>query len=189
MSRVPWLSAAPLALVLVGSSPNAEQRPQLRPTRDVDISYSITRPDGSKMRERVRWSAADQLERVDGSDRSSTIFNRKSGEITLLVPRSRTYRKLEGEPRGPIEPDTGAQLTRGGQSEVAGQHCVEWSWTDNGEKHTLCATTDGVLLRLIVDGKTVVQALSVTYRQQKADLFDVPKGYEPALAPEGSVGP
>ncbi len=188
-----WIAAlvltGPLAFTLAGSSAEAELQPPLQPTRDVDITYSIVRPDGSKIRERVRWSAGQQLERVDGSDRSSTIFNRGSGEIILLVPGSRTFRKLEGAARGPIEMEQGAALTRGADAKVAGLHCTDWSWTKDGEEHTVCATGDGVLLRLTIGAKTMVQAQSVTYRQQRADLFDVPKDYTPALAPEGSVGP
>jgi hypothetical protein len=188
MSPLRVRSAAAIALLLAGSV-QAEERPQLRPTRDVDISYSIIQPNGSKIRERVRWSAGQQLERVDGPDRSISIFDRSSGEITLLVPGSRTYRKLEGTPRGPIEPGKDAVLTRGAESKVAGLRCTDWSWTDNGEKRTLCATPDGVLLRRINDGKVVAQAVSVTYRQQRADLFEIPKGYTPALAPEGGIEP
>lgn len=190
MSPVCLSSAVALALLLAGSTPEAEaQKPQLRPMRDVDIRYSIVRPRGSNIRERVRWSAAEQLERVDGPDRSTTIFDRKSGEITLLIASSRTYRKLEGAPRGPIEPEPGAELMRGPDSDVAGLRCTDWSWTENGERHAVCATLDGVLLRLTVGGKTVVQALSVNYYPQNADLFGVPAGYVPALAPEGSTVP
>lgn len=47
---------------------------------------------------------------------------------------------------------------------------------------------DGVLLRLVVDGDTVMQARSVSYAPQPAELFQVPQGYEPALAPGGGPG-
>ncbi len=57
------------------------------------------------------------------------------------------------------------------------------------ETHTVCATADGVLLRLIVDGKTVIQARSVSYGPQAVELFQVPPGYTPALAPDGSAEP
>jgi hypothetical protein len=46
-------------------------------------------------------------------------------------------------------------------------------------------TPDGVLLRLVVDGRIVAQARSVVYAPQPAELFEIPPGYEPALAPEG----
>jgi len=36
-----------------------------------------------------------------------------------------------------------------------------------------------------VDGQTVMQARSVKYGPQKAELFQVPPIYTPALAPDG----
>ncbi len=180
---------AVLILLIVGSAPRAEEQPQLLPTRDVDITYVITQPHQPTIRERTRWSAGEHLERVDGPGKSATIFDRDAKEITLLMPASRTYRKLEGAPRRPMQPEKGAVLKRGAESVVAKLHCVDWSWTEDVETHTVCVTPDGVMLRLVVDGKTVVEARSVSYGPQRAELFRVPSGYAPALAPEGGTGP
>ena len=46
-----------------------------------------------------------------------------------------------------------------------------------------------MILRLIVDGQTFIEARSVKYGPQKADLFRVPANYTPALAPEGAGEP
>lgn len=180
---------AVLALLLVGSPLRAQEQPQLIPTRDADITYDVTRPQQPRVRERVRWLASERLERVDGADKSTTIFDRNARMITLLTPANRTYRKLEGAPRRPMEPEKGVTLKRGAESVVAGLHCVDWSWTEDAETHTVCATADGVLLRLVVDGTTVMQARSVSYGPQKAALFQVPPNYVPALAPEGDPRP
>jgi hypothetical protein len=181
--------ATTLVMVLSGGAAVAAEPPQLLPTRDVDIVYRITRPQQPKINEHVRWSAAQHRERVEGPDGSATIFDRDNHEITLISPKTRTYRQLEGEPREPVEPDKDAVLTRGGESKVAGLACTDWSWVDDGGTHTVCATPDGVVLRLAVNGKIRVEARSVTYRKQKPDLFEVPPGYSPALAPEGSADP
>lgn len=53
------------------------------------------------------------------------------------------------------------------------------------EIHTAWLTPDGVMLRLDIDGKTVMHARSVTFSKQRAEIFQVPLGYEPAIAPEG----
>jgi hypothetical protein len=50
-------------------------------------------------------------------------------------------------------------------------------------------TPDGVLLRLVIDGQTVMQARSVSYGPQRSELFQVPTDYAPALAPEGGLDP
>jgi hypothetical protein len=180
---------AALALLLAGYPTRAEEQPHLLPTRDVDITYEVTRleqPQQPKIRERVRWLAGEHLERVDGPDKSTTIFDRNTHEMTLLMPASRTYRKLEGAPRRPLEPEAGAVLTRGAESVVAGQRCVEWSWTEDEATRRVCATADGVVLRLVVDGKTAFEARAVSYGQQRPELFQVPADYTPALAPDGA---
>ncbi len=180
---------AVLALVLVAPRAGAEEKPQLLPARDVDITYDVTRPPRSKIRERVRWLAGEHLERVDGPGRSTTIFNRGADEITLLNTARRTYTKLEGAPRRLLDPQPGAEPKRGNEAVVAGLRCIDWSWTEDAETHTVCATADGVLLRLIVDGKTVIEARSVRYATQKPELFQVPPDYAPALAPDGAAEP
>jgi hypothetical protein len=188
LCRLP--SAAVAILLLLAECPSwADETPQLQPTRDVDITYDVTRPEQPKIRQRVRWLAADHLERVDGPDKSTTIFDRRTHEITLLVPGMRTYSKLNGEARRPPAPEAGAVLKHGDDVVVAGLHCTDWSWT--GEDlivHVVCLTPDGVLLRLIIDGQTIMQARSVHYGAQRAELFQVPPDYTPALAPEGGLG-
>jgi hypothetical protein len=175
--------------VLLGSASGAEEQPKLLPTRDVDVHYDVTRPQQPKVRERVRWLAAEHLERVDASGRSTSIFDRDAHVVTLLTPATRTFRKLDKAPRRPLEPEPGAALARGAEAVVAGLPCTDWSWTEDGEKHTVCATADGIILRLIVDGQTFIEARSVKYGPQKADLFRVPANYTPALAPEGAGEP
>jgi len=182
-------AAGAVALLVLGSPLHADERPQLVPSRDVDITYEVSQPKQRAIPQRVRWLASERLERIDGSDKSVTIIDRNGGEVTLLTPRTRTYRELAGASRQPMEPDQDAVLRRGGEATVAGQRCTEWSWVEDGETHSLCATADGVALRLIVGGKTAIEARSVSYRPQPAELFKVPPGYAPALAPEGGGNP
>jgi len=190
MSNLPGLlPTAALALLLVGSPLCAEEQPpQELPTRDVDISYQITRPHQPTIIQRRRWLASERLVRVDGSDKSATIYDRNAHEITVLNLANRTYLKLEGTPRLPLDPEKGEALTRGGEFVVAGLHCTDWSWTEDVETHAVCLTPDGVLLRLVVDGKTAMQARSVSYARQPAELFQVPPNYTPALASAGDPG-
>ena len=96
-----------IAMILLGSVPRAEERPQLFPTQDVDITYDVTRPQQPKIRQRFRWLAAEHLERIDGPGKATTIFDRSAHQITLLNPAGRTFRTLEGTPRGPPEPTAG----------------------------------------------------------------------------------
>ncbi len=180
---------AVLIMVVTGSQLNAKkQQPPLLPTRDVDIIYTVSQPHHPVIVERVRWLASEHLERVDGPDRSATIFDRKRREITLLNPASRTFLRIEGTARQPAGPEKGTLLKHGTNVTVAGLRCVDWSWVQDVERHTACLTPDGVLLRLVVDGKTVMEARSVRYRRQRPELFQVPHNYSPALAPGGASG-
>ena len=178
-----FLPAAVVMVLLAVPAPPlwAEDQPQLLPTRDVDIAYKVTRARQRPISERVRWSAGAHLERIDGPNRSTSIFDREAKEVTLLNGATRTYTKLEGTARRPSEPDKDAVLKRGNEIVVARQRCVEWSWTEDVEIHTICVTADGVLLRLVVDSQTVMEARSVRYRPQPPELFRVPTNYAPAL--------
>ena len=179
--------AALLASLLVEPLARAEA-PQLLPTHDVDVTYDVALRSQPRVRERVRWLAAEQLERVDGPHKSTTIFNRRTREIIHLSLADRTFRQLD-MPRRPEEPAPEVILKRGSESVVAGLHCVNWSWTEDVETRTVCLTEDGVLLRFLIDGKPVSEARSVSYRGQPAELFQVPRGYTPLLAPEGGPVP
>ena len=72
--------AAALSAVVVRSSPHSEEQdPLTAPTRDVDITYQITRPGRPAILERRRWSASQHSRRVDGPDKSATIFDQSRG--------------------------------------------------------------------------------------------------------------
>ena len=177
---------AAISVVVVSSlSHSEEQQPQTTPTRDVDITYQITRPGQPAIVERRRWLASLQLRRVDGPDKSATIFDQNREELTLLNAANHTYRTVEWPVANRMSPQKGTTLKRGGESKIAGQNCIDWSWMDDIELHTACLTPDGVLLRLVIDGQIVAEARSVLYAPQPTELFEVPPGYEPALAPEG----
>jgi hypothetical protein len=171
------LRTAVLASLLVVKA-GAEKPPQLLPTRDVDIIYEVTLPSQSRIRERLRYLAAELLERVDSPYKSTTIFDRRTHEITILWSANRTFLKLD-MPRQPQEPGPEATLKRGNESVVAGFQCVDWSWTEDVETRTVCITADGVLLRFLVDVQIVSEARSVGYRPQPAEVFQVPPGYAP----------
>jgi hypothetical protein len=179
---------AALIVLLISSPVWGQEQPQLYPTRDVDVTYDVMQPRQPAYRQRVRWLAAERLERIEGAQKSTTIFDRKAGTMTMLSGRSRTYTSVERVPRRSSEPPKDAEIKRGLESVVAGLHCVDWDWIEDAETHTICMTADGVLLRLMLDRATVLQARSVSYGVQPLKLFRVPQNYAPALAPEGNVG-
>ena len=135
--------------------------------------------------ERRRWLSSQHLRRVDGPDKSATIFDQSRGELTILNAANHTYLTLEGPAAKRMSPGKVTVLKRGSEFKIAGLTCIDWSWTDDTEMHIACLTEDGVLLRLIIDDLVVAKALSAVYAPQPPELFEVPPDYEPALAPGG----
>jgi hypothetical protein len=150
LGRTLPLVVAISAVAVASISRSGEQQPQTAPTRDVDITYRMTQPGLPVTMQRRRWLAGRHLRRVDGPDKSATIFDQSSGELTLLNPTNQTYLTLKGPAAKRMSPEGGIILKRGGESEIAGQNCIDWSWIDETEMHTACLTPDGVLLRLII---------------------------------------
>ena len=181
------LPTAVLASLLIGKA-GAEEPTRLLPTRDVEIIYDVTLPSQPRIRERVRYRAAELLERVDGPHNSTTILDRRTHEMTIINSANRTVLKLD-MPQQPQDPGPKVTLKRGNDSVVAGLRCIDWSWTEDVDTRTVCVTADGVLLRFLVNGKIVTEARSVNYSPQSTDLFHVPSDYAPLLAPEGGPAP
>jgi hypothetical protein len=129
------LLTAVLSSLLLGNV-GAEQPSQLLPTNDVDILYDVTLRSQQRIRERVRYLAAELLERVDGPHKSTTIFDRRRHQMTILTSTNRSFLKLD-MPRQPQDPGPEAILRRGNDAIVAGLHCVDWSWTEDVEQHPL----------------------------------------------------
>ena len=99
------VSTAALASLLAGTPLGAEEQPQfLLPTRDVDITYRSTRLDQPAIVKHRRWSASDRLVRSEGPDKSTTLYDRDAHKITIMNPTNRTYLKLEGSLRQPLDP-------------------------------------------------------------------------------------
>jgi hypothetical protein len=111
------LPTAVLASLLIGKA-GAEEPTRLLPARDVDIIYDVTLPSQPRIRERVRYRAAELLERVDGPHNSTTILDRRTHEMTIIDSANRTVLKLD-LPQQPQEPGPKVTLKRGNESVVA----------------------------------------------------------------------
>jgi hypothetical protein len=72
----------------------------------------------------------------------------------------------------------GGQFIREGQSRVASLACTEWQTTDMaGNPALICVTADGVMLRAVTAGRTVLEATRVVYGPLEASVFQAPAGY------------
>lgn len=162
----------------------AQTRPQLIPTRDVDVTYRVTQA-GRTVEERVRWLAAEQIQRVDSSGPVYMIVDHKAQRLTLVNTAKRTVLAMEA-PRSPLDPDSNAGFANTGRASVAGLPCTEWRMPTGAGKQ-LCVTDDGVMLRVQDAGTTVAEATTVQYGQADPASFEVPTDFQnvppPAVAP------
>lgn len=178
------------AVLLVNGMALAETGPKLIPSRDVDITYRVTKPNEPAFKWRVRWKADTEMERVDGPGDSVVIVDHKTHDETLLNSKARTYVKVEAPSDNILDQAPDVPPVSQGQARVAGLACTDWAWSDQADQqqHTICVTDDGVRLRETVDGKTVLLAKSVKYRKLKEGTFEIPNSYEPSLSPGGPQG-
>ena len=156
------------------------ERPLLRPTHDVDVTYALDAGGGTALHERLRWDAAAQKLRIDPPTSGLYVI------IDLAARRMSTVRTAERAVIDMAAPDnaTGmpdsaaAAAVRQGADTVAGLACTEWDMTDAaGEAAQLCLTSDGVLLRARAGARTLLSAETVRYGPLDAAVFLVPGDY------------
>jgi hypothetical protein len=182
-----------IALLLLGvlfaGTAAAEPGPQLIPTRDVDITYRVTR-EGRTLSERVRWLAADRLERVDAAGPVYMLVDHKARRLTLVNDDRRAVLEME-VPRGRLlDPESASGYTRAGEGQVAGLACTNWRLPTGGDTvKQICVTGDGVLLQIQDQGQTIVEATVVDYRPVDAGTFRVPAGYAETPPPAAAPSP
>ena len=167
---------------LLWATPGLADQPLLRPSRDVDVTYSApARQGGEQIQQRVRWLAASQTMRIDPPSpglhviidylarRMSVVQDARRMVVEMAAPNS-TVDMIGGE--------THAIFVRRGEATVAGQACTEWQTLDHEAHPTLvCITEDGVLLRAGTTDQVRVSAVSVRYAPQDPAAFRVPPDY------------
>lgn len=182
------LSTLPALVLLIGPALAQEatsQRPELRPTRDVDVTYR-TAPLPSSAGERVleqrlRWSAASQLMRIDPPTSGLyVIIDYSARRMSTVRAADRSVIDMAA-PEGVVGMASGssrAAYMRQGDEQVAGLACADWQTTDSeGRQAKVCVTADGVLLRAAANGKVLLTAVSVRYAQQDPSVFATPSDY------------
>lgn len=142
--------AVPAALVaILAAAPAAQDRPLLRPTHDVTVSYDVDAPQ-VPVRQVVARIAADlRRARIDSGDSTTLLLDPVSGQGVLMLNGLHMYSVLAGRGHSLDEYllDPSMQFTRAGSATVAGLACTEWHVRSKQGTGTGCVTADGVLLR------------------------------------------
>jgi hypothetical protein len=176
------------ALLCAASPPPAPtppaDRPLTLPTRDVDVTYRLGQINPATapaiIEQRLRWDAASGMLRVDPPTPGLyVILDTHTRQMTTVRTRDRTILVLDGV--GPAAgglPGGGGKFIREGESRVASLTCTQWLTTDlAGAPALICVTADGVMLRAVTAGRTVLEATKVTYGPLDPAIFQPPAGY------------
>ena len=183
-----WLAAA------IATPAGAVDRPQLLPTRDVAIIYSLPGGDMGGGAQKLEASYADSGRRIrlDFFRFSEAkvpfvtwIYDGNRDRLTKVLPERREYTVQDS----PSRPAPGEFLTSEMQFEkqraaaVAGQPCMNWSIKSSdpvANGTVACITEEGVLLRMAAPDQNVppvMLARSVQYGALAENLFLPPPGF------------
>lgn len=182
---------APLltAALLLGAAGPAPERPAIPPTRDAILGYHMRPATGEAIDVRVLIRAGGRAMRVDLPDTSYVLVQPATKGIALVVPLERTAAEMywnEG-PQALFTLDDRAKYTRRAEQTVAGQRCTQWESQLEQERHTLCVTTDGLVLRNQFQDpqgrRNLVEAFALRYETLLDADFQVPPGFD-KITPE-----
>ncbi|NHN87806.1 DUF4412 domain-containing protein [Acetobacter conturbans] len=170
--------------------------PPLMPLKDAVVTYDV-QPDGAPQAQQVKvWFTAEGARmRIDSPDGSaSTILNRTTQAVTILLHKQRVYSRLEqrGGIRNPFLLDVSMQFHKHGTQNIAGIACTEWDVTSGQGQATACVTSDGLILAesgVDADGaKGKLTATSVSYQTIPSATFEPPSDYQEVVRRRVSGG-
>ena len=182
MFLVPALLAVAIAPAL------AEDRPLVRPSRDVTVEYrSSGTPQGPAAQTShevtMRFASKSGLIRIDGPNRRGyAILDINAGRMMVVMTERRMYMEQPAEPSmTAMFQAANTAFTRTGTDTVAGVACTTDDARINDRRGHVCLTDDGVLLRARSDDpdrRRELEAVTVTYGDQPAALFAPPAGFQ-----------
>ncbi|WP_338664384.1 hypothetical protein VQH23_04290 [Pararoseomonas sp. SCSIO 73927] len=191
-------AAAGLALValpaLVG--PALAQPTQLRPTRDVTVTYRMVGMAGTTAQEvRMAFSPSTGKQRVDPpGDMGWMLIDRRANTAVMVMDAQRVTMAMPPATVAAMtqEVPAGATFRLKGNATVAGLACTDWDMTAGPASGTSCITDDGVLLRTIATApngtNVLMEATQVTYGTVDPARLAVPSGYTAMQMPAGAPG-
>lgn len=182
-----------IAAALIATLPvaaQAQDRPQIFPTRDVAVTYRVS-GQGQAAELTMLWSAAQRLMRMNmpqGIGYMVADYNAQRGFMVMEPTRMIMDVPME-QAAGQQRELESARFTRGGTDKVAGHDCTIWRYQSASSQGEACITTDGVLLRgggaARGAGNGQMEATRVVYAPQDAGLFRRPQGYQTMQVPQG----
>jgi hypothetical protein len=164
----------------------AQERPLLRPSRDVEAAYRVQSAGSNGQAEtrtvRMYWTGQGSRMRLETEGQPGFVlidFDHQRATMVMLARKIYAEMKFDAEHAPGLHIPPGATVDRVGSDTVAGIACTEWQIKGSQGGGTACITNDGLLLRVrgSQPGEPVaLEAVSVTYAPQPASLFTLPDG-------------
>jgi hypothetical protein len=175
-----------LAVFVTAAPAMAEDRPLMRPGRDVEVDYHSTGaapgPNGGGPGVvTMHFTGAGNRIRIDSPNgRGSVIMDADGGRMIVLMMDKHMYIERPADPNMmPMQRMSNAHLVKTGIDTVAGLSCTIYDASGGDRKGQVCLTDDGVLLRArSEDGQHELLATKVTYAAQSAALFEPPADFQ-----------
>ena len=176
----PFLLAA-LCCMPALAQPAPQAPRDLRPTRDVTVTYALN--GGADVYMSQSWDArGKRLRMTTAGEPGWMLIDFGRSKAYMVVDRTRRFitqpeRSATPDPLS-LPPD--ARLTRVGNGRVANQPCTDWRVDSVQLAATLCITADNVMVRMVqqrTDGEARLEARSVYFAPADPARFRVPDGY------------
>lgn len=186
------LAAAILATALPVAA-QAQDRPQIFPTRDVAVTYRAS-GQGQSADLVMQWSAASRLMRMNLPGGAGYIVADHANQRGFMVMEAmRTIMDVPMAQAAGMQRDLeNARFTRGGNEKIAGTDCTVWRYEGPQQSGEACITADGVMLRAQGSAQGQqgrMEATRVAYGAQDAAQFRRPQGYQTMQMPQGMPAP
>jgi hypothetical protein len=188
-----------LAAALIATLPlaaQAQDRPQIFPTRDVAVTYRVA-GQGQQAELTMMWSAAQRLMRMNMPQGVGYMVADYQGQRAFMVmEQMRMIMDVPLDQAAGYQRDLEtARFTRGGNEKIAGHDCTVWRFQGASQSGEACITAEGVMLRGEGAGRGQqgrMQATRVVFGAHDAAQFRRPQGYQtmqmPRGAPQGMPG-
>ncbi|MBC9207953.1 hypothetical protein IBL26_14000 [Roseomonas aerophila] len=185
-------STAVVALVAV---PALAQPANVRPTRDVSVTYRMSGFAGAPPQDmRMAFSPSTNKQRVDPPGGMGwMLIDRGANTAVMVMDAQRAIMTMPPATVAAMSQEIppGATFTRKGNATIAGNTCTEWEMVAGQARGTSCFTDDGVLLRTVTsapNGAAVtMEATQVTYGTIEPAQLTVPQGYTAMPMPGGAA--
>ena len=179
-------------IVALPLAAQAQDRPQIYPTRDVAVTYRVS-GQGQGAELTMQWSAAQRLMRMNmPGGVGYMVADHQNQRGFMVMEAMRTIMDV------PMQQAAGAQqamenanFTRGGTEKIAGTDCTVWRYQGQGQSGEACITGDGVILRAQGSSQGQqgsMEAVRVAYGTQNPTQFQRPQGYQTMQVPQGVPG-